>query len=255
MDDMPVPPWRERKMSTWAARRPLSYDQIVDAAIVVLDAEGVDGMSMRRVAQELGTGAASLYAHVQNKDDLVDAVLDRVFAEVVIPEPTGDWRHDFIQLAYATRSALQAHRDIAKVLWGKVPTGANALRLADHVYGVFRKMGLPDQLVGWAGPLVFDYITADAYDGSLYASTFGDEKGSAKYFEALGTYFASLPPERFPNIVVMAKTLTTGGGDERFEFGLDVLLTGLEAKARAFDTGSAGASVGSEALGDRGRDA
>ncbi|MFG1927666.1 TetR/AcrR family transcriptional regulator [Cryptosporangium sp. NPDC048952] len=238
---MPVPPWRERRKPT-PARRALSYDQIVDAAMIVLDADGVDGMSMRRVAQELGTGAASLYAHVQNKDELVDAVLDRVFAEVAIPEPSGNWREDFIRLAYATRDALQRHRDIAKALWGKVPTGAHALRLADHVYGVFREIGLPDRLVAWAGPLLFDYITADAYEGNLYAATYGDQSGSARYFEGLGDYFASLPPDRFPNIAGMARTLTSGGGDERFEFGLDVILTGLEAKA-------------SQSLRDRGGDA
>lgn len=241
MDEMPIPPWRERK-KPGPARRPLSYEQIVEAAMTVLDAEGVDAMSMRRVAQELGTGAASLYAHVQNKDDLVDAVLDRVFAEVVIPEPSGDWRKDFTGLAHATRNALAGHRDIAKALWGKIPTGANAMRLADHVYGMFRQIGLPDQLVAWAGPLVFDYIAADAYDGSLYAASFGDESGSARYFEDIGRFFASLPPDRFPNISEMAETLTTGGGEERFAFGLDVLLTGLAAKA-------------SEALSDRGGDA
>jgi len=248
LDDMPVPPWRERKKPA-PARRPLSYEQIVEAAIGVLDSEGVDAMSMRRVAQELGTGAASLYAHVQNKDELIDAVVDRILGEVRIPEPTGEWRQDFLAVAYATRAALSAHRDAAKALWGRVPTGLNAMRLAEHVYGMLRPIGLPDQLVAWAGPLLFDYITADAYEGSLYVAAFGDETGSAKYFEDLATYFAALPADRFPNIVGMARTLTSGGGDERFAFGLDVLLTGLAAKA-AESRGDGG----SEPLGDRGAD-
>lgn len=242
-DDMPVAPGRARRKPA-PARRALDYEQIVGAAMVVIDAEGVDAASMRRVAQELGTGAASLYAHVQNKEDLLDAVVDRVLGEVEIPAPTGDWRTDFAGLARATRDALARHRDVAKALWGRVPTGANALRLADHVYGMLRAIGLPDQLVAWAGPLVFDYVTTDAYEGSLYAATFGDQAGSAKYFQDLGDYFGALPPERFPNIVGMASTLTTGGGEERFAFGLDVLITGLLAKAGA-----------SQPLGDRGGDA
>ncbi|MFI5959037.1 TetR/AcrR family transcriptional regulator C-terminal domain-containing protein [Cryptosporangium sp. NPDC051539] len=237
---MPSPPWRDRKRErrrAAPARRPLDYDQIVDAALAVLDAEGVDAMSMRRVAQQLGTGAASLYAHVQNKEELVDAVIERILSDVEIPAPTGDWREDFVRIAYVTRDALGAHRDAAKALWGRVPTGPNAIRLADHVYGMLRRLGLPDQLVAWAGPLLFDYITTDAYEGSLYSATFGDENGTIKYFESLSQYFASLPHERFPNVVELAGTLTTGGGEERFAFGLDVLLTGLKAKA-------------SEALGD-----
>ncbi|WP_240746884.1 TetR/AcrR family transcriptional regulator [Cryptosporangium phraense] len=246
---MPARPWRDAKRE-WKRerkraappRRALSYDQIVDAALRVLDAEGVDAMSMRRVAQELGTGAASLYAHVDNKDDLIDAVMDRIFSEVEIPEPTGDLRQDLLRLLYVTRDVLATHRDAAKALWGRVPTGQNAMRLTDHVYGLLRKFGLPDHLVGWAGPLLFDYVTADAYESGLYAATFGDERGSAKYFENLGDYFAALPRERFPNIAELAHQLTAGGGEERFAFGLDVLLTGLKAKA-------------SEPLGDRGGDA
>ena len=228
--DLPLPPWRERKRPA-ASRRPLDYDQIVDAAMRVLDAEGVDAMSMRRVAQELNTGAASLYAHVQNKDELVDAVLDRVFTEVRVPEPTGDWREDLTLLAYATRDTLAAHRDIAKALWGRVPTGPNAMRLSNHVFGILRGLRLSDQLIAWAGPLFFDFITADAYEGSLYAQNFGDEPSSAPYFAGLRTYFSSLPADRFPQ-VAMAEPLTTGSGDERFAFGLDIILSGIAAKAR-----------------------
>ncbi|SHN44170.1 TetR/AcrR family transcriptional regulator [Cryptosporangium aurantiacum] len=239
---MPVPPWRERK-KTASVRRPLSYEQIVDAAMTVLDSEGVDAMSMRRVAQELGTGAASLYAHVQNKEELVDAVVDRVLATVEFPELTGDWRQDFTRFAYATREALIAHRDVAKALWGRVPTGPNAMRLSNEVFGILRRIGLPDQLAAWAGPLLFDYITADAHEGSLYAAAFGDADNGQQYFKGLGAYFASLPADRFPHVVELSEALTTGGGEERFAFGLDVLLTGLAAKAAA-----------SEALGDSGGD-
>jgi hypothetical protein len=85
--------------------------------------------------------------------------------------------------------------------------------------------------VAWAGPLLFDYITADAYEGSLYAATFGDEDNSQQYFKGIGAYFASLPPDRFPHVVELAEALTTGGGEQRFAFGLDVLLSGLAAKA------------------------
>ena len=230
--DMPLPPGRQRKKAP-PARRPLDYTQIVDAALKVLDAEGLDGLSMRRVAQELGTGAASLYAHIQNKEELVDAVIDRVIGEIEMPPPApagADWRAEFSELAYAMRAALSAHRDISRALWGRIPFGPNAMVVSERCFGILRRIGLPDQLIGWAGPLLFDYITADAYEGSLYAERFGDEASGLAYFASVFKYFASLPPDRFPNMIAMAQAITTGNGDERFAFGLNVLLAGLLAQ-------------------------
>jgi AcrR family transcriptional regulator len=242
--DMPLPPGRERKR-TAPPRRPLDYAQIIDAALKVLDAEGLDGVSMRRVAQELGTGAASLYAHVKNKDELVEGVVDRIFGDVKLPPPrTGDdWRAELTELAHAAREVLAAHRDVAGALWGRIPLGPNAMVLSERVFGVMRRIGLPDQVIAWAGPLLFDYVSADAYEGNVYAQRFGDEAGAAHYFQSVRNYFSRLPPDRFPNMVALGNSLTTGGSDERFEFGLNVIIDGLAAQAR------------SEALGDRGGDA
>jgi AcrR family transcriptional regulator len=230
--DMPVPPGRERKRGT-PARRPLDYAQIVDAAVKVLDAEGMEGVSMRRVAQELDTGAASLYAHVQNKEELIDAVVDRVLGEVELPSRAadgGDWQQEIAALAYAARSALAAHRDVSRALWGRIPLGPNAMVLSERCFSLLRQAGLPDPIVAWAGPLIFDYITADTYEGSLYSDKFGDEAGSEQYFMQVREYFSSLPATRFPSVVALAEVLTTGGSDERFAFGLNVLLTGLAAQ-------------------------
>src|SRR5215475_10267794 len=85
-DALPVPAWKATRRPP-ATRPQLSRDLIVETAIRLLDADGLDGVSMRRVADELGTGPASLYAHVANKEELLDLVLDRVLAEVELPEP------------------------------------------------------------------------------------------------------------------------------------------------------------------------
>jgi AcrR family transcriptional regulator len=230
--DLPVPPGRQRK-KTAPARRPLDYGQIVDAAMRILDAEGMDGLSMRRVAQELSTGAASLYAHIQNKDELIDAVVDRVIGEAEVP-PSGpddtDWREELQQMAGAIRVALAAHRDVAKALWGRIPLGPNAMMFSERVFSILRRAGLPDQIVAWAGPLLFDYVTADAFEGSLYAEQFGDRTGGQQYFQQVQMYFSSLPADRFPTIVSLAEAMTSGDGDERYYFGLNVILAGLAAQ-------------------------
>jgi AcrR family transcriptional regulator len=228
--DMPVPPGRGRK-KTGPARRPLDYAQIIDAAVKILDAEGLDGLSMRRVAQELGTGAASLYAHIQNKEELLDGVVDSVLGEVELPPAKdGDWRAEFLELAHLTRDTLASHRDVARALWGRIPLGPNAVVLTERCFGILRRIGLPDQVVAWAGPLLFDYITADAYEGSIYTERFGDVEGGEQYFTSVRRYFASLPADRFPNMVALGEAITTGDGDQRFAFGLKVLLDGIAAQ-------------------------
>src|ERR687890_1854756 len=83
---IPEPPWKAAPRRR-PARPPLSQEAIVDAALQVVDREGSSGLSMRRVAEELGTGPASLYWHVPSKDALIDLVIDQVAAEVPIPEP------------------------------------------------------------------------------------------------------------------------------------------------------------------------
>ena len=83
--DLPEPPWRRRSKKT--RRQVLDRDRIVEVALRIIDEEGIDGLSMRRIAEELDTGPASLYAHVSGKEELLDLVLDRVIGEIELPEP------------------------------------------------------------------------------------------------------------------------------------------------------------------------
>ncbi|MFC6929926.1 TetR/AcrR family transcriptional regulator [Actinomadura yumaensis] len=112
---MPTPPGRKPRKAA-PSRRPLTQDGIVAAAVRVLDAEGLDGVTMRRVAQELDTGPASLYAHVSGKDELNELMLDRVAAEVRLPEPDPErWQEQVKEVAREVRRVWQAHADIARV--------------------------------------------------------------------------------------------------------------------------------------------
>src|SRR6266536_1712048 len=81
---VPEPPWRRRRREV-APRAPLSREAIADAALRLLDRDGLDGLRMRRLAKELGTGAASLYWHVQSKDELLELLVDRVMTEIELP--------------------------------------------------------------------------------------------------------------------------------------------------------------------------
>ena len=109
-EGLPEPPWRAARNPP--SRAPLTRQAIVDAALRVLDAEGMDGLSMRRVGEELGTGAASIYWHVRNKEHLLQLIFERVTgqSELPVPDPA-HWKEQLMALAFQMRAMLNSHRD------------------------------------------------------------------------------------------------------------------------------------------------
>jgi AcrR family transcriptional regulator len=226
--DMPTLPWRKAPRPA-PPRQPLGQDLIVDTAIGVLDTEGLDGVSMRRVAQELGTGPASLYAHVSSKDELLELMLERIAGEVELPERLDPlrWQEQLKEIARAVQRVWASHADISKVSLAGIPTGPNLLRIADAVLGLMRGGGVPDQVAAWAVDRLGMYIDADAIEGSMHTARQKRGFDTESYFAGIQDYFRKLPPERFPNVTSLVDNLTAGDGDERFEFGLDVFIRGL----------------------------
>jgi AcrR family transcriptional regulator len=211
-------------------RRSLSKQAIVDAAVRVLDAEGLDALTMRRVGQELDTGGASLYAHIANKEELLELVVDRVIGELELPgAPDGEhWQEQVKEVVRSMRAVLGGHRDVARACLARIPLGPNALRGSEALIGVMRAGRLPDQVIAYACDLLPLFATATAYEESLYPTIGVDYDQVMQYIGEVRDYFAALPVDRFPNVASLASALTAGaGGDERFEFGLDVMVRGL----------------------------
>lgn len=188
-------------------------------------------MTMRRVAEELDTGAASLYAHVANKEELLELVIERVIGEVEMagePDPAR-WQEQLKEALRGIRAVFSRHRDLARASFARIPLGENALRGSEWMIGVMRAGGLPDQVIAYACDLLPLYVMAIAYEESLYGVESNSPDQVDRYVAEMRNYFASLPVDRFPNIVSLAGPLTAGDGDVRFEFGLEVLVRGLAA--------------------------
>jgi AcrR family transcriptional regulator len=214
--------------------RALTLDAIAEAALRVVDTEGLEAMTMRRVAQELGTGAASLYAYVENKERLTELVIDRALGELD-PPPLGDgpWQEQLKQGLREVRALFARHRDLARASFARIPLGENALRASEWMIATLRRGDLPTEVIAYACDLLPLYVTAIAYEESVYAGEQVSPEQLTEYVGEMRAYFESLPVSRFPNVVAFAAALTAGAqGDERFEFGLDVLIAGLAAMAR-----------------------
>jgi AcrR family transcriptional regulator len=231
-DTLPTPPWRAPTRNR-TVRPALNRDQIVDAAMRIVAEEGIDAVSMRRVAQVFDTGPSTLYAHIANKDELLQLMIDRINDDIEVPEPDPQrWQEQVKEVARSTYRALTAHGDVARAALANIPTGANALRTAEGLLAIMIAGGLSPRIAGWAMDRIFLYINADAYEGALYgakvrASGKPVDEYVQDFFGQLADYFRSLPPDRFPNFAAHADALVSGDGDERFEFGLDMLVDGL----------------------------
>lgn len=211
-------------------QRSLSREAIAAAALKIVDSDGLDALTMRAVAESLGTGAASLYAHVASKEELLELVVEQVIGEISIPvDPDpAEWQEHVKAWARGVRDVYSRHRDLARASFARIPLGENALSGMDVMIGLLRGAGLPDRVVALGCDLLPLYVTAVCYEESLRDGEVSAEE-MEKWVTDLRGYFSSLPADRFPHIVALAGPLTEGAGEERFEFGLEVLIRGLAA--------------------------
>jgi AcrR family transcriptional regulator len=212
--------------------RALSRELIVDAGLEIVDREGLDALTMRTVAHSLGTGAASLYAHVASKDELLELIIDRVIGEVRFPGPPDPerWDEQVKELAREMRRVFASHRDLARASFARIPLGENALNGSEWMIATLRCGGLSDQVIAYACDLLPLYVMATAYEESLFAGRELKVEQMVEFAARMRAYFEALPADRFPNVVALAGPLTAGSdGDTRFEFGLEVLIRGLTA--------------------------
>jgi AcrR family transcriptional regulator len=234
--DLPTPPWQRVPERGGSRRRdPLTREAIVAAAMRVLDRDGLDGFSMRRVGEELNTGAASLYWHVGSKDGLLDLILEEVIGEQVadIPEPDPDrWQEQIKDVARTMRRTILRHRDVVEISIGRIPMGPNALRLSEGVIGILRAGGVPDELAVQSFLLLISAVngfTMDetGYDQDAPPSAPPDDQAP----EMVRDYLETLPPEEFPNMTEVAGAFAMGDQDERFALLIDLFVEGLARRA------------------------
>ena len=209
----------------------------MDTAIRLLDRDGLDALSMRRVAEELGTGAASLYWHVGSKDGLLDLVFDRVIGEQVadVPDPDPErWEEQLKEVARSMRETILRHRDIVRISLGRIPMGTNAMLYSERVLAILRAGGVPDRLAVLGHHVLIAAVNGFMLDETSEFLPPDGEKMSLEEAAAMGrNYIASLPPDRFPNLVAVADSYGVTDPDERFELLVDLFVGGLAARARA----------------------
>ena len=213
------PPPRER----------LSPDRIVDVALDQMKEHGYEAVSMRSIARALGTGPASLYAHVANRDELDALVIERVASQLEVPDPDPEhWKEQLRVLMIRMMALYQAHPGVARASLGLIPMSPRLLVTTERIAALLLAGGVPDQAVAWFLDQMGLYISSAAVEQDVWR-----QRGawSQEHHESVHQFFRDLPEAEFPVLASLSDAMTRGDYDDRFGFGIDLLITGLAAYA------------------------
>lgn len=211
-------------------RLPLSRDRILESALALADEHGIEAVTMRRLGQELGFEAMSLYNHVANKDELLDGILGLVLAEMDLPRPEGDWRAAVRQSAISVHDALRRHTWAAQLLLSPDRILSARLHYMNALMGRLREDGFSAETTYHAYHVLDGYI----FGFSLWETshTFTDEQAT----KLAATFGETITPEAYPHLHEHGKQHFTDGPHHEvrgFEYGLDLILDGLQKVRRA----------------------
>jgi AcrR family transcriptional regulator len=206
-------------------RAPLSRERVLRAALALADAGGIESLSMRRLGEELGVEAMSLYNHVANKDDILDGIVDLVFGEIALPADRGHWKPAMRRRAISAHEALLRHPWAPSMMQSRTKPGPATLRHHDSVLGSLRKAGFTLVMAAHAVSVIDGYVYGFALQQiniPLQSREQVAEVGQAILRQMAGDY---------PHLAEMiTKHAMKPGYDysKEFEFGLDLILDGLE---------------------------
>jgi TetR/AcrR family transcriptional regulator, tetracycline repressor protein len=207
-------------------RAGLSREQVLAAARRIADAEGVDRLTMRRLAAELGVMPNALYTYVPHKEALLDALLDDLLADVDPGDPAEeDWRDGLVRVMDASRRLLLAHPQLAPVFLARPALGPNAARLGEITLALLRRGGVEGERAVEALRVLLIYSLGFAAFQAPRLQT-----DSAARTERVEAAYAGLPEDRFPRLRRLAGPLAAPTDDRQFHTGLRWLLDGIAAQ-------------------------
>jgi TetR/AcrR family tetracycline transcriptional repressor len=215
-----------------APREPLTPERIADTALAIIDAEGVDGLTVRGLAQALGVGTMTVYWYVRNKDEVLDMVADRLLVGVALEAAPSDWRDAVRAEAVAVRDALLRHARAVPITVSRGSFGPNGLRLLESSLAMLRAAGFSADGAADAYFAISNYVIGCCLFEASRPGAGGDDPGPDAQAQPAraGRYVSLLPPDRFPNVVEAAPRLFAGSPDDRFAFGLECLIEGLAVR-------------------------
>jgi AcrR family transcriptional regulator len=206
-------------------RIPLNRDRVLQGAVAIADTAGIGALTIRSLAQELGVKPMAIYYHVANKDEILDGIVDLVFAEIELPETDGDWRSELVRRTSSARRVLSRHHWAIGLMESRKSPGPATLRHHDAVLGTLRKAGFTVEMTAHAYALLDSYVYGFALQEA--ALPFSGADTAAEVAEPMMQQF---PADAYPHLVELTTEYILQPGydfGDEFEFGLAVILDAL----------------------------
>jgi AcrR family transcriptional regulator len=207
-------------------RIPLTRDRVLDAAIALADAAGIESLTMRKLGQKLGVEAMSLYNHVANKDDVLQCMVDRVMGEIDLSSLDGDWKPAMRLRAISAHDMFARHPWASSLVASRTTPGPATLRHHNAVIGCLRRGGFPIGLAAHAFSVLDSYVYGFAIQEANLPLQSSDEVA-----DVAGDILGQLPAGEYPYFTEMIVDHALKPGynyRDEFEIGLDLILDGLE---------------------------
>jgi AcrR family transcriptional regulator len=207
------------------AKPALTREGIVATAVKVMQAEGLDRVTMRRLAQELDTGPASLYVYLANTAELHAAMLEQLLGQVDLSPVTaaGDWRGRLMQILSSYTSILFEQPGLAQSVLVSRPFGPAYLSLVEAILALLSVGGVPPARAAWAVDILLHFATSTAAEQGTRHRAAGTEEEE----DALAAALREAPADTLPQIAALGAELTSGEGPDRLIWGFSVLISGI----------------------------
>ncbi|WP_393071915.1 TetR/AcrR family transcriptional regulator [Streptomyces sp. LN704] len=218
-----------RRGPSGGRKKPITVDAIISTAFAIVEAEGYDALTMRRVAAALETGPSSLYAHVVNKEDLDELLIGRLCAGIDLPEPDPAlWRQQLADVCAQLRDQYLRYPGISRAAIAAAPSHLETLRVGEGMLAILLAGGIDPQVAAWALDSLSLYVNAYSLEVALVNSRLGrgDDEWVVSRDELLRR-FAALPDDTFPRTKRYAAELTAGSVHDRFDFTIGLMIDGL----------------------------
>jgi AcrR family transcriptional regulator len=214
-----------------ARRDPLTRERVIEAALRLMDQEGLDAVTMRRLGRELGVEAMSLYGHVRDKEDILDGVTEAVMAQFLFPAATGDWTKDARTVAHEWRRLLSLHPGVLQLLAErhKPLEGIAVYRPMDAALGVLRSAGLTAREAAQAFNALGSYIMGFV----MMELGLMPGQGKTEHAHEHEEMGRALGDVGLTHLVECFKYFIECGSDEQFDFGLDLMVRGIASRVEA----------------------
>jgi AcrR family transcriptional regulator len=217
-----------RRGPSGGTKKPITVEAIISTAFGIVEKEGYQALTMRRVAAALETGPSSLYAHVVNKEDLDELLIGRLCAAVDLPEPDpAIWRQQIFNVCTQLRDQYLRYPGISRAVFAVAPSNLDTLRVSEGMLAILLAGGTGPQAAALATDSLLLYVGAYSLEASLVDQQRGHGDGEwVVSRDELLRRFAALPGT-FPHTKRYAAELTSGTGHDRFDFTIGLMIDGL----------------------------